>query len=303
VEKGALVGITRMSTLEKYELLFAEAGIPVANFTCSASVMYGAVRLYGQPARPFLGLTETAPGVFEAYGENAQSAIFTGEFAGASRALSLGTAELRLSADVEPQDLVDLLRCNPESRITRPLAYAAGIAAACPLLVRPANLLPPERRAGQSRIWLIPTAILALLLVLVTVAVFAVGPYQQRRYMEALTQEIQRVQPAAQKSLALDRQTSQARARIDTLDRFRGRAHSDFEVLSELTRLLPPPAWATLVEIYPDYVIVSGESEQAAPLLKIIDSSPVFQNSEFTNSVVRSGKNELFRIKTYRRRK
>ena len=58
-----------------------------------------------------------------------------------------------------------------------------------------------------------------------------------------------------------------------------------------------------MVEVYPDYVVISGEAEQAAPLLKIIASSPLFHNSEFTNSVVRAGSNELFRIKTYRRRK
>ena len=305
VENGALVGITRQSLLGKYESLFAEAGVPVANFSCSASVLHSAMRLYGRPARPFLGLTETAPGLFEAYGENAQSVIFTGEFSGAGRAVSVGAAELRLPSNLEPCEMTELLPSRNRERAfpARPLAYAAAISAACPLLVRPANFLPPERRAGQSRIWLIPTAVLAMLLVLAGIALFAVGPYRQRRYMQALQQEIAQVQPAAQKSLALDHRIDHARSQIQTLDSFRGRSHADFEVLNELTRLLPPPMWASLVEIYPDYVIVSGEAEQAAPLLKIIDSSPLFQDSAFTNSVVRSGKDELFRIKTYRRRK
>jgi Tfp pilus assembly protein PilN len=294
VTDGAIVGITRQSLLGKYESLFAEAGIPVASFTCSATVLYSALRLYGRPARPFLGLMETAPGIIEAYGENARSVIFTGEFSSAARAVSVGAAELRLPSNLEPGDLFPA---------PRPLLYAAAIAAACPLLVRPANFLPPERRAGQSRIWLIPTAVLALVLILATVAVFAVVPYRQKRYMQALDQEISRVQPAAQRSLALDTRVAHERQQIETLDNFRGRSHADFEVLNELTRLLPPPTWASLVEVYPDYVIVAGEAEQAAPLLKILDSSPLFQNSEFTNSVVRAGSNELFRIKTYRRRK
>ena len=301
VENGALVGITRQSLLGKYESLFAEAGIPIANFTCSASAMYAALRLYGRPARPFLGVTETAPGIFEAYGENAQAVIFTGEFSGALRAVAVGAAELRLPSNLEPQDLLGLLPQKEDRRLGRPLVYAAALAAACPLFAPTANFLPPDRQAGQSRMWLIPTAVLALLLVLATVAVFAVGPYRQRRYIQALQQEIASVQPVAQKSVELDRRMDHARAEIATLDTFRGRSHADFEVLNELTRLLPAPTWASLVEVYPDYVIISGEAEQAAPLLKIIDSSPLFQNSEFTNSVVRSGKNELFRIKAFRR--
>jgi Tfp pilus assembly protein PilN len=305
VEGGAIVGITRQSLLGKYESLFAEAGIPVASFTCSATVLHSALRLFGRPARPFLGLMETAPGIIEAYGENTKSVIFTGEFSSAARAVSVGAAELRLPSNLDPCDLATLLprRGHEGALNTRPLVYAAAIATACPLLVRPANFLPPERRAGQSRIWLIPTAVLALLLILATIAVFAVEPYRHKRYMQALEQEISRVQPAAQRSLALDARIAHERQQIETLDTFRGRSHADFEVLNELTRLLPPPAWASLVEVYPDYVIIAGEAEQAAPLLKIIDSSPLFQNSEFTNSVVRAGSNELFRIKTYRRRK
>jgi Tfp pilus assembly protein PilN len=293
VDNGALVGITRQSLLQKYESLFAEAGIPVAVFTCSASAIYASLRLYGRPAQPFLGLTETAPGLIEAYGENTKSVIFTGEFSTLARAIAVGAAELRLPSNLEPIELPG----------QRPFLYSAAVAAACPLLVRTANFLPPERRAGRSRIWLIPTAILAFLLVLAVIAVFAVGPFQQRRYMQALQQEIDKVQPAAQRSTELDRRMEHLRGDISTLDNFRARSHADFEVLNELTRLLPPPTWATLVEVFPDYVIVSGEADQAAPLLKIIDSSPLFQNSEFTNSVVRSGKNELFRIKTYRRQK
>jgi len=303
VENGALVGITRQSLLGKYESLFAEAGIPVANFTCSASVVHAALRLFGRPARPFLALAETTAGIYEAYGENAQSVIFTGEFSSPARAVAVGAAELRVPSNLDPADLLDLLPQKVELRHGRPLLYAAGIAAACPLLVPTANFLPPERRAGQSRLWLIPTAVLALLLILGTIALFAIGPYRQRHYMQALQQEIAAIQPAAQRSVALDRRMDHERGQIATLDSFRGRSHADFEVLNELTRLLSPPTWAQVVEVYPDYVVISGEAEQAAPLLKIIDSSPLFQNSEFTSSVVRSGKNELFRIKTTRRRK
>lgn len=308
VRNGALAGLTRLSTLSRYESLFAEAGIPIASFTFSATVLHAALRLYGEPSRPFLGLSETAAGNFEAYGESAVGAIFSGEFTGsAARAASFGIAELRMSGESEPAGLAQLLPRNSANTganpIDRPLLYAAAIAGGCPLLVRPANFLPAERRAGQSRIWLIPTGILAFLLILCVAAALAIGPYRDRHYIQTLRDEIAKVQPLAVRAGAIDRATDHTRSQIQLLDNFRGRSQADFEVLNELTRILPPPTWASLVEIYSDYVVISGVSPQAAPLLKVLDSSPLFHNSEFTNSVARSGKDELFRIKTYRRGK
>jgi len=300
VAGGALVGLVRLGVLGKYESLFEEAGIPVASFTFSATVLNSALRLFGEPSQPFLGLTEAVDGVFEAYGENAGGTIFSGEFTGGpDRAAAAGRAELRLPAGVEAVDLAQLINVKE-----RPLLHAGAIAAACPLLLRPANFLPPERRAGQAKFWLIPTAVLAVLLLLTVIGVFAIGPWNQRRYISALHAEMGRVKPVADQSAKIDQRVAKARTDIQTLDTFKARAQSDFEVLNELTKLLAPPAWTSSVEIFPDYVIIAGQAEQAAPLLKILDGSPLFQNSEFTGSVSRTSDNfELFRIKTYRRRR
>jgi hypothetical protein len=48
-------------------------------------------------------------------------------------------------------------------------------------------------------------------------------------------------------------------------------------------------------------VVLAGEADQAAPLLKLLDSSPLFQNSEFALAVTHNAQNEQFRIKTLRR--
>ncbi len=306
VPGGALVGLTRLATLARYETLFAEAGIPVSGFTFSASVVHAALRLLGHPAAPFLGITENAAGVFEAYGEGLSGSIFSGEFTGpATRAAAAGFAELRLTGETETVGLAQILPraddatgANP---IDRPFLYAAAIVGACPWLAQSANFLPPERRAGQSRFWLIPTAVLAILLLVSAIAYFAIGPYRERDYLNTLRQEISKAEPGARHAANIEKQTEHARSQILLLDQFRGRSQADFEVLNELTRILPPLTWAQLVEIYPDYVIIAGQTEQAAPLLKVLDNSHLFQNSEFTNSVSRSGKDEVFRIKTYRR--
>ncbi len=307
VRGGALVGLTRLATLSRYEALFAEAGIPVASFTFSASILYSALRIYGEPALPLFTIARGAGDGHEIYGENVAGTIFSGDFSGnPERAVAAGIAQLRLPQESAPVPVSDLLpvRGVRAAVLERPLLFAAALTAASPLLAHPANFLPPERRAGQSRIWLIPTAILGLLLIAAIAAAFAIGPYRDRRTVQTLHEQINAAQPGSLRAAALDKRIALERDQIKLLDQFRGRAQSDFEILNELTRIVQPPAWTTSVEIYPDYVIIAGEAEQAASLLKIIDSSPYFQDSQFTNSVTRSvSKNELFRIKAMRRHK
>ena len=81
----------------------------------------------------------------------------------------------------------------------------------------------------------------------------------------------------------------------------RAAPQADLDVLNELTHLLPTQVWTSSIEIFPDSVVIAGEAEQAAPLLKLLDSSPLFQNSEFGLSVTRNATSEQFRIKTMRR--
>jgi Tfp pilus assembly protein PilN len=104
------------------------------------------------------------------------------------------------------------------------------------------------------------------------------------------------------RSTSIDRRMALAKARIDLLDHFRARTKDDVDIINELTRLLPPPVWITSLEIHPDHVMISGEADQAAPLLKALDSSPLFRNSEFGMAVARNGPNENFRIKTMLRK-
>ena len=84
------------------------------------------------------------------------------------------------------------------------------------------------------------------------------------------------------------------------LDSFRGRTRADLDALDALSKLIEPPAWLQSLEMDRDSVALAGEIEQAAPLLKLLDNSPYFRNSEFTGPIGRSGKTESFRIRTAR---
>jgi Tfp pilus assembly protein PilN len=214
----------------------------------------------------------------------------------AQRALALSRAELRL-----PQDYagVSLAEAIPGST---GIAWTAALAASAPLVSRFANLLPAERRASSARRQFLLPAVLGVLLIAGLAGAFVVFPaMEQRSYLAALNAEVHALEPRALHAQDLEKRAGINRGRITALDDIRRRPQADLDVLNELTRLLPAQAWTNSIEIFPDSVLIAGEADQAAPLLKILDSSPLFQNSEFALSVTHNAQNEQFRIKTMRR--
>jgi hypothetical protein len=147
---------------------------------------------------------------------------------------------------------------------------------------------------------LIPSAALGLLLLVGAGALIGYPAIEDRRYMRELNAEIDRVEPQARKVDFLNREIDTARRRAIILDQFRGRTRQDLDVLGELTKLLAPPAWVSSLELNRNAVVVGGEIEQAAPLLKLIDASPLFAGSEFTVPPVRIPKGEAFRVRSRR---
>ena len=293
---NALVGVVRKSILDAYETLFSEAGIPIAGISFSASAIHAALRVRDAGPTSLLAF-DAADGGVEIYGESASRPAYSAGFRlPPERALAIARSELRLEPGFPAVTWPESLGLTGSANSA---AWAAALAASAPLTAKYANLLPKDRRASSARRQYVVPGILAVLLVLALAVVFAVMPaFERRDYLTALTAETKRLEPRAARAQALEKNAATARGRISALDNFRRRPQADLEILAELTKLLAAPVWTNSVEIYPDSVVVAGEAEQAAPLLKILDSSPLFQNSEFSLSVTRNGQLEQFRIKT-----
>ncbi len=295
-----LVGLARQETLGVYETLFTEAGIPLAAATFSPAVIYAALRIWNAAPRALLCLDTDENGRIEVYGESESRAVFSAEFSVPPvRAAALARAELRLPAD---QPAISLAEVLPGGARGNAFAYAAAIAGSAPRSARFANLLPAERRASHDRVqYLIPAA-LGVVVLLALVSAFVVFPaVEQRRFREELDRATRQLEPAATRARTLERAIAQNGSRIQLLDEIRRRPQADLEVLNELTRILPATVWTNTIEIHPDSVVIAGEADQAAPLLKLLDSSPLFQNSEFVLAFTRTGDTEQFRIRTMRR--
>lgn len=302
-----MLGLARKELLDYFETLFGEAGIPVAAATFSAAVIHAALRIWNTPPASLLLFSQNENGEngrTEMYGESESRAAFSAGFpAPFERALALARAELRVSADTPARPLAGALPVGSHlGSNEHALACAAAIAGAAPRVAAFANLLALERRASHDRMQYVVPAVLAALAVVALIVVFVIFPaLEQRQYRADLDRAARQVEPAALRAQAAEKKIADARNRIAALDEIRRRPQADLDILNELTRLLPPTVWTSAIEIYPDSVMISGEADQAAPLLKLLDSSPLFQNSEFALSVARNAQAEVFRIKTMRR--
>ena len=107
------------------------------------------------------------------------------------------------------------------------------------------------------------------------------GAWEDRKYAEALHDEIRRLDPAARRPMAIDREITVARQRAQMLDSFRKRTQADLDALNEVTHLLPPPGLVISMELTRDQIRLNGEAEQAAGLLRVLDKSPLFEASDF----------------------
>jgi Tfp pilus assembly protein PilN len=292
------VGLVRKALLETYETLFSEAGIGLAAVTFSSAAIHAALRIFSAAPASLLCFTTDERGRTEVYGESEARPIYSAQFnLSPERALAVARSELRLAPDEPARPMAELWTAAP-------LGYVAALAGSAPLTAKLANLLPKERRASNARgQYLIPSILGGLLAIGALVAFAIVPAVEQRKYLDGLNAEIHRLSPAAMRAEALAKRIDTARSRIATLDELRRRDQADLDVLNELTRILPPQTWTNTIEVYPDSVTIAGETDQAAPLLKLLDSSPLFQNSEFALSVTRNGtgQTEQFRIKTMRR--
>jgi Tfp pilus assembly protein PilN len=302
---AVLVGIARKVVVDGYSQMFIEAGVKVASFSFSAAVLYSALRMHGSPATgEFLAIGVDRE--VEVYGESPARPLFSAVFdLPPDKAAALAAAELRLPPETQPVQLSDILpkpKAAPaDYDFSRgALAYATALAGACPWLALKANLLPLELRSSGSRLVFIPTVALTTALLVMAAALVAQSGFQQRRQLAMIEAEIKRLEPPANKAGTLRQATESARRRILLLDSFRQRTRADLEALDALSKLIEPPAWLQSLEMDRDTVALAGEIEQAAPLLKLLDNSPYFRDSEFTGPTGRAGKSETFRLRTAR---
>jgi general secretion pathway protein L len=147
----------------------------------------------------------------------------------------------------------------------------------------------------------VPTAVLGALVLLLAIAALAYPSYSDRHYIELVQAQIRVFDPMARKAAEADRQILDARNRAQTLDNFRKQTREDLGALNELTRLLASPAWLSSLQLTRNSINITGETDQAAALIKLLDGSRQFQASSFSLPLQRSAGGEVFSIRSARK--
>jgi hypothetical protein len=285
---NVLMGIVRRQTVDRYVAMFSEAGVAISSFTFSAAAVHAAIRTNtkAQLAGGFVALSRGAAGGVEVYGESMARPVYSAEFdLPAERAAAMALSELRLPPDTEPKMLEEVLptpELNPVendlSRNARP--YATALAGACPRFAPSANVLPMEHRRYSSRSVFIPSIVLATLALLVAGSMALYASWSEKQYLHEIQAEITRLEPARKRAEVLEKQTQQVRARAQLLDQFRQQTRKDLDALNEMTRLVEPPAWTSMLQMSRGDIRIGGEVPQTSALVTIVDHSPFFEKSE-----------------------
>ena len=306
------VGIARKDLIARYTNLFAEAGVKVSAFSISGSVLYSARRVYEGDPVTGLAAGMSREGHVEIYGESDAHPMFTNAFDApaesfAARAVAMALSELRLPPETEVQSYERILPSPRSIAATIPLgeyaiAYAAGIVSAVPRRPGRLNLLPLDQRRENSKLVYIPTAILATLALGLGLANLFYSQIEEKRYQSILQDEVKKLVPASKQADLLDQTALNARKRIQLIDQYKRQSQADLDALNELTRIVAPPAWVAALDLNRTTVTIAGESDQSAGLLKTLDQSPLFMNSDFTMPLGRGadGRTEMFRVRTTR---
>jgi Tfp pilus assembly protein PilN len=180
------------------------------------------------------------------------------------------------------------------------MAYLGALAAACPRYSLGANLLPEALRKQSSKWIYAPSLALGAVLLAGMVGLGFYQRYEDSKYLEKLNAEVQFLEPRARQLQHIERRVAQARDKMRLLDQFQARTRTDLDAVKEVTRLVPPPAWLNMMELNRTTLTIGGEADQATGLLKALDSSAQFHNSEFVIPLSRVGNVESFRIRAGR---
>jgi general secretion pathway protein L len=112
--------------------------------------------------------------------------------------------------------------------------------------------------------------------------------WQERRIAVDLQQVMQQARNDAGQARKLQDRVNQRRDAVAMVTRQRGEYLPRSDILLELTRLIPEGSWFRKVSLSADQVSVSGESDQAADLIGILERSPLFEAVRFKSPVVRN---------------
>lgn len=139
------------------------------------------------------------------------------------------------------------------------------------------NLIPPERRVVHMRASLIPTYVLAAVLLVVLVGLGMRSYFQQSVLAAQVDSEIQGLQGKVNRVFGLRDAVEAKRAEVTKLQNLLRNRQKTMAVVKDLTERIPNDAYLTSLQIQGGQVTMQGYADQASSLLPVIAQSPYLE--------------------------
>jgi general secretion pathway protein L len=149
----------------------------------------------------------------------------------------------------------------------------------------------PWHDCGRS-----PYALVALVM-LMGLAWLARDSYQNVGYSSGLESEIQKIAPQVKQVADQEAELNDLSTRLRAFTAALQTRDRNLEVLRELSRILPPTAFLSNYSYQDGSITVAGFASSASEIQSLLESSSMFKNAEFTNSVTRDSDKDRFTVK------
>jgi Tfp pilus assembly protein PilN len=157
------------------------------------------------------------------------------------------------------------------------------------------NLVPTPLRHQRNLLQVVPTYALAVLLVLLGLVAWIREPFQQSIYAQQLDEESRRLAADVRSVADQEARLNRVSDRLKALDGLMRGRDSNLEALRELSHTLPQGTWLTSYAYQDNAVTITGFSESAAAIQKLLEDSAIFRDVQFASSILRdpSGKDRF----------
>lgn len=140
------------------------------------------------------------------------------------------------------------------------------------------NLIPDERRVVNTRASLVPTYVLAVVLLVVLAALGTRSYFQQSALAAQVDSEVTGLQGEVNQVLGLRDQVEAKEAEVEQLQKLLQDRQKTLAVVKDLTERIPNDAYLTSLQIQGEQLTMQGYADQASSLLPIIAQSPYLES-------------------------
>lgn len=152
--------------------------------------------------------------------------------------------------------------------------------------LQPVNLLPQEkRRAKRFDVRSLNLALTALLAVLL-VAAITIPIVQKNRAIALVEAQVQAAAAEAREGASLRQDLEKMAAASQFLVNKKASDVMTVELIDEISRILPDHTWIARLDLSGTELQIQGQSSASSSLIRIIESSPWFENVRFASPVV-----------------